>query len=152
MNKFLALTLVLAILPNFAFAGGDKTPMEKDAQVQGISATMSEPTYISIKSMAIPTFTASTGNPSLSLTVSGAAQTQNEANLVKLINDSSVKPLRGGGLEIQVKASGLYSCNISTDNGSVTEVSGACLTNIQINFAGANAVPVYLNGSLVNFN
>jgi hypothetical protein len=152
MNKLFALTLLLATLPNFAFAGGDKTPMEKDAQIQGILANMSVPTYISIKSMATPTLTASTGNPSLSFTVSGAAQTKNEQNLDKLINDSSVKQIRDGGLEIQVKASGLYDCRISTENGSVTEVSGACLTNIQINFAGTNSVPVYLNGTLMNFN
>lgn len=149
-NMILALTLFL----NFGLVCGalaDGLPIEKQVQVTNLPDQRILPAYISIKTMAEPTIHYSTDNDRLSIVVSGGAKEKDESKLEKLLT-SSVKIHADGGVEVKVKESGLYHCSSEIENGFLVGVSGLCITDIKINFAKGQVVPLYVNGRLQQLN
>lgn len=150
-NLSLAL-LFVALVPATSFANSAKKPLVKSSIIQGLNSKASIPAYISIKSMANPSLVYSRNNSDLGITVTGAAQTQDESSLDLLLGDASVRELADGGIEIDIRTQGMYSCNITTFNSHIHSISGECLLSIQINFKSGPDVPIYLNGNLIRLN
>jgi hypothetical protein len=143
MKNILA-TSVLTLLIGMSAMAGDKAPFEKEVRLGNISPKFA-PSYVTIKTTLtdkLPQLNYSTGNASLGLTLSGAIQTKDAKDLDKLL-----------GLEIDIDDSDTKKCALTSDsNGAVAQVSGECLTLIQIDFAGDNTLPLILNGISMHLN
>jgi hypothetical protein len=154
MKNILA-TSVLTLLIGMSAMAGDKAPFEKEVRLGNISPKFA-PSYVTIKTTLtdkLPQLNYSTGNASLGLTLSGAIQTKDAKDLDKLLGSVKMKKLHDGGLEIDIDDSDTKKCALTSDsNGAVAQVSGECLTLIQIDFAGDNTLPLILNGISMHLN